>query len=200
MPCKLAPPPFCNPLQALQLEACRLDDFEVGRVLGTGSFGRVSLARHRGTGMVCAIKALSKAHIVKNQQARVPRCQVVGARMQVHGRLRSNCHARKKGVAASWFELSWCWQRHQVVTAGIAQRGTMQHCAALWWRRGLGTMGGGPSGWQCAAAAGQVGTSPKSRQDVRWPAAARLWGAPAAPLGRMLAAACLLPHLVAHGC
>lgn len=41
---------------------------QVGRVLGTGSFGRVSLARHRASGLVCAIKALSKAHIVKNQQ------------------------------------------------------------------------------------------------------------------------------------
>ena len=42
----------------------------MGQVLGTGSFGRVSLARHRATGRVCAIKALSKAHIVKNQQVR----------------------------------------------------------------------------------------------------------------------------------
>lgn len=46
---------------------------QVGRVLGTGSFGRVSLARHRPSGQVCAIKALSKAHIVKNQQARLLR-------------------------------------------------------------------------------------------------------------------------------
>ncbi|PRW56166.1 cAMP-dependent kinase catalytic subunit beta isoform X6 [Chlorella sorokiniana] len=44
------------------------DPGRVGRVLGTGSFGRVSLARHRASGLVCAIKALSKAHIVKNQQ------------------------------------------------------------------------------------------------------------------------------------
>jgi transcription initiation factor TFIID subunit TAF12 len=57
-------------LQELKLATCQLEDFEVGKVLGTGSFGRVSLARHRRTGMVCAIKALSKAHIVKNQQAR----------------------------------------------------------------------------------------------------------------------------------
>ena len=56
--------------QDLKLESCRLEDFEVGQVLGTGSFGRVSLARHRATGHVCAIKALSKAHIVKNQQVR----------------------------------------------------------------------------------------------------------------------------------
>lgn len=58
------------PVQDLVLESCRLEDFEMGRVLGTGSFGRVSLARHRATGVVCAIKALSKAHIVKNQQVR----------------------------------------------------------------------------------------------------------------------------------
>jgi protein kinase X len=56
-------------LQGLKLDSCRLEDFEVGRVLGTGSFGRVSLARHKSSGLVCAIKALSKAHIVKNQQA-----------------------------------------------------------------------------------------------------------------------------------
>lgn len=53
---------------SLKLDSCRLEDFEIGRVLGTGSFGRVSLARHRASGAVCAIKALSKAHIVKNQQ------------------------------------------------------------------------------------------------------------------------------------
>ena len=45
------------------------DDFSMGRVLGTGSFGRVSLATHKEKGFVCAIKALSKAHIIKNQQA-----------------------------------------------------------------------------------------------------------------------------------
>ena len=45
-------------------------DFEFGKVLGTGSFGRVCLAVHKEKGFVCAIKALSKAHIIKNQQAR----------------------------------------------------------------------------------------------------------------------------------
>lgn len=52
---------------------------QVGRVLGTGSFGRVSLARHRASGQVCAIKALSKAHIVKNQQVRAPVNGWIGA-------------------------------------------------------------------------------------------------------------------------
>ena len=66
-------PPLCLPPSLAQggaprLEPCQLSDFEMGRVLGTGSFGRVSLARHRPTGTVVAIKALSKAHIVRQQQ------------------------------------------------------------------------------------------------------------------------------------
>ena len=55
-------------LESLRLEVCKLDDFDIGRVLGTGSFGRVSLARHRQSGATVAVKALSKAHIVKKQQ------------------------------------------------------------------------------------------------------------------------------------
>ncbi len=66
-------------MQDLALDVCKLGDFEVGRVLGTGSFGRVSLARHKGSGAVCAIKALSKAHIVKNQQARENGATRIGA-------------------------------------------------------------------------------------------------------------------------
>lgn len=69
----LVPPALsCLPQQPdlLRLESCQLGDFDVGRVLGTGSFGRVSLARHKASGLVCAIKALSKAHIVKSQQVR----------------------------------------------------------------------------------------------------------------------------------
>eukprot|EP00891_Asterochloris_glomerata_P004137 jgi/Astpho2/4137/fgenesh1_pm.00063_%23_46_t len=38
------------------------------QVLGTGSFGRVTLAKHRESETVCAVKALSKAHMLKNQQ------------------------------------------------------------------------------------------------------------------------------------
>lgn len=93
----------CPPLQALRLDACRLEDFEVGHVLGTGSFGRVSLARHRGTGMVCAIKALSKAHIVKNQQASMP---AAGRR----GRQRAA-------------PVAWPWQQGRAATAGTMHSG-----------------------------------------------------------------------------
>ena len=50
-------------------DGCIISDFIQGPILGTGSFGRVSLAHHRVTGDICAIKALSKAHLVKNQQA-----------------------------------------------------------------------------------------------------------------------------------
>lgn len=45
-----------------------MKDFELGRVLGTGSFGRVCLARHLSTGKVVAIKSLTKSQIIKNGQ------------------------------------------------------------------------------------------------------------------------------------
>lgn len=35
---------------------------------GTGSFGKVQLARHRASGQVCAIKSLSKAHLLRSGQ------------------------------------------------------------------------------------------------------------------------------------
>ena len=59
-------PPLAPPTD----RAWTLDDFKLGPILGTGSFGRVSLAKHKVTSAVCAIKALSKAHVVKNQQVR----------------------------------------------------------------------------------------------------------------------------------
>lgn len=64
--------PCCSCLQRdnTQLQQCSLEDFKVHRILGTGSFGRVSLAQHNATGQICAIKALSKEQILKNQQAR----------------------------------------------------------------------------------------------------------------------------------
>ena len=38
------------------------------QILGTGSFGRVTLAKHRQSDTICAVKALAKAHMLKNQQ------------------------------------------------------------------------------------------------------------------------------------
>lgn len=49
-------------------EGCKIQDFRLGRILGTGSFGRVSLSYHIATNQVCAIKSLSKASIVKTKQ------------------------------------------------------------------------------------------------------------------------------------
>eukprot|EP01024_Parvocaulis_polyphysoides_P025803 TRINITY_DN2345_c1_g1_i1.p1 TRINITY_DN2345_c1_g1~~TRINITY_DN2345_c1_g1_i1.p1 ORF type:complete len:343 (-),score=41.49 TRINITY_DN2345_c1_g1_i1:302-1330(-) len=50
------------------LTSCCMEDFDMGVILGTGSFGRVMLGTHKKTGVVCAIKALSKATLVKNGQ------------------------------------------------------------------------------------------------------------------------------------
>eukprot|EP00899_Mesostigma_viride_P016405 jgi/Mesvir1/24766/Mv22022-RA.1 len=52
----------------VRLGTCTLDSFELGPLLGTGSFGRVHIARHRASGTVCAIKMLSKAQILKTKQ------------------------------------------------------------------------------------------------------------------------------------
>jgi protein kinase A len=54
--------------QSLRITSCVEDDFEMGRIVGTGSFGRVCLARHKTTDTVVAIKSFLKANIVKNQQ------------------------------------------------------------------------------------------------------------------------------------
>lgn len=40
-------------------------DFEVGRVIGTGSFGRVCIAKHLPSGEVVVIKSISKAGCIK---------------------------------------------------------------------------------------------------------------------------------------
>ncbi len=58
--------------QKSKYDSCTISDFEQGPILGTGSFGRVLLVHTKASREVCAIKALSKAHLVKNQQARPP--------------------------------------------------------------------------------------------------------------------------------
>ncbi|KAJ2687377.1 cAMP-dependent protein kinase catalytic subunit [Coemansia spiralis] len=46
----------------------RLDEFEVFRTVGTGSFGRVRLVRHRTTNKYYAMKVLKKSHVVRVKQ------------------------------------------------------------------------------------------------------------------------------------
>ncbi|KAH7404503.1 hypothetical protein KP509_15G029300 [Ceratopteris richardii] len=47
---------------------CSISDFELGKILGAGSFGRVSVAKHKETNHVCAAKSLNKASILKSKQ------------------------------------------------------------------------------------------------------------------------------------
>lgn len=44
-----------------------VDDFEIGKPLGKGKFGRVYLAREKRTGFVVAIKTLEKAELTDNE-------------------------------------------------------------------------------------------------------------------------------------
>lgn len=55
--------------QKVMLDPCsHIDDFELKAILGTGSFGRVRLARHKQTGRHVAIKMLSKSQILRTKQ------------------------------------------------------------------------------------------------------------------------------------
>ena len=56
------------PTDKINLNPCKLSDFNIGPILGTGSFGRVPLGTHKSTGKVCAIKQLSKSQILKTKQ------------------------------------------------------------------------------------------------------------------------------------
>lgn len=46
----------------------KLDDYEVKQTLGTGSFGRVKLARHKASNKFFALKMLKKAEIIRLKQ------------------------------------------------------------------------------------------------------------------------------------
>ena len=45
-----------------------LDDFELGVTLGTGSYGRVRIAKNKKTNEYFALKILKKAEIIKLKQ------------------------------------------------------------------------------------------------------------------------------------
>lgn len=42
-----------------------MDDFELLKIIGTGSYGKVTLARKKDTKEVYAIKSLKKSHLIK---------------------------------------------------------------------------------------------------------------------------------------
>lgn len=42
-----------------------LKDFEIGKVLGKGKFGRVYCVKHKATGLICALKAMEKKEIIQ---------------------------------------------------------------------------------------------------------------------------------------
>ncbi|KAJ2809185.1 cAMP-dependent protein kinase catalytic subunit [Coemansia guatemalensis] len=46
----------------------QLNEFEIFRTVGTGSFGRVRLVRHKATGIYYAMKVLKKGHVVRAKQ------------------------------------------------------------------------------------------------------------------------------------
>ncbi|CAM6089012.1 unnamed protein product [Calypogeia fissa] len=50
------------------IESPRFNEFKLGAILGTGSFGRVHFALHQPTTQICATKSLSKASILKTRQ------------------------------------------------------------------------------------------------------------------------------------
>jgi protein kinase A len=77
---------------ASQLASCRLavaslEDLEFAsppRVLGTGSFGRVCLARHATTGEWVAVKSLLKEHVLRKGQVAHLRSEVAVLRLLDH--------------------------------------------------------------------------------------------------------------------
>lgn len=42
-----------------------LQDFEIGKVLGKGKFGKVYCVKHKKTGLICALKAMEKKEIIQ---------------------------------------------------------------------------------------------------------------------------------------
>ena len=52
----------------MEKEKIKLSDFDLLETLGTGSFGRVRLGRHKKTKKIYAIKMLKKAEIIRLKQ------------------------------------------------------------------------------------------------------------------------------------
>ena len=59
---------LANPISSVDPKKLKLSDFDLGQTLGTGSFGRVRLAKSKTTHKYHAIKVLKKAEIIKLKQ------------------------------------------------------------------------------------------------------------------------------------
>ncbi|EER06501.1 protein kinase, putative [Perkinsus marinus ATCC 50983] len=57
-----------SPAECSMLDTCGPESFELGKTLGTGSFGRVRFVTHRDTGKHYALKILKKIAIVRLKQ------------------------------------------------------------------------------------------------------------------------------------
>ena len=55
-----------HPARPRDAQLC-LKDFEIGKPLGKGKFGRVYLAREKSTGFICALKVLHKSELVQGK-------------------------------------------------------------------------------------------------------------------------------------
>lgn len=53
---------------AQQNESLSIEDFELLRVIGKGSFGKVMQVRKKDTGRIYALKTIRKAHIVSRHE------------------------------------------------------------------------------------------------------------------------------------
>ncbi|KAI1176175.1 serine/threonine-protein kinase [Nemania sp. FL0916] len=71
-----------------------LGQFEIGKPLGKGKFGRVYLARHRESGYICALKVLNKDEITRE-----------GGEMHVRREIEVHSNLRHPGVLGfhGWF-------------------------------------------------------------------------------------------------
>ncbi|KAI1330177.1 serine/threonine-protein kinase [Xylariaceae sp. FL0255] len=83
-----------NPSSSLKPKNLHLGMFEIGRPLGKGKFGRVYLARHRESGLICALKMLKKEEISREK-----------AEMHVRREIEVHSNLRHPGVLGfyGWF-------------------------------------------------------------------------------------------------
>ncbi|SCV01234.1 LAMI_0G10176g1_1 [Lachancea mirantina] len=57
--------PKAFPKSPVEYMCLSLDDFDIGKKLGKGKFGKVYCVRHRQTGFICALKAMNKKEIMQ---------------------------------------------------------------------------------------------------------------------------------------